>query len=206
MADFRFEKGLLRKGYRAIAGVDEAGRGALFGPVVAASVMFDEGLITGRRPSWLREVNDSKRLTPQKRERLARAVLGTARSVGVGVVSSREIDRMNIYQASLEAMKRSIARMADPPDFVLVDGFPLEGVGCPQREIKMGDRRCLSIAAASIIAKVLRDRMMQHLDLVYEGYGFARHKGYGTPQHIKALQEKGPTDFHRFSFRPVRKD
>jgi ribonuclease HII len=205
VADFQIEKDLIRKGYHNIAGIDEAGRGALFGPVVAASVVFSDAFIVESKEAWISEVDDSKRLSPKKRERLAKAILAAAKGVGVGMATNREIDKANIQWASLEAMRRAVERMPFCPDFLLVDGFALKGLACDQMGLPRGDRTSASIAAASIIAKVLRDQIMRHLDTIYEGYAFSKHKGYGTRDHFRTLDEKGPTVFHRFSFRPLNK-
>jgi ribonuclease HII len=206
VVDFRIEKGLLRKGYENIAGIDEAGRGALFGPVVAAAVMFSDVFIRSHRESWISEIDDSKLLTPRKRERLARAVLATAKAVGMGMATNKEIDKNNIHFASFEAMRRAVTKMPYCPDFLLVDGFQLPGARQDQLGLRQGDRRSISVASASIIAKVVRDQMVSKLDDIYEGYAFAKHKGYGTKDHFLALDKKGPTVFHRFSFRPLNQD
>lgn len=206
MADFSIEESLLKKGYENIAGIDEAGRGALFGPVVAASVMFSDGFIRHNKETWIPEIDDSKRLTPRKRERLAKSILSSAKAVGVGMATNREIDNKDIRWASFEAMRRAVAKMPCCPDFLLVDGFRLPGMHLEQLGLRQGDRRCISVAAASIIAKVLRDRMIANLDGVYEGYGLTKHKGYGTRDHFRVLDDKGPTVFHRFSFRPLNRE
>lgn len=200
MPDFRFEREIFSQGYGAIAGLDEAGRGALFGPVVAASVMFSASLIKGRNKGWLEEIDDSKRVSPTKREMLARKILIHSDAVGIGMASSAEIDRNNIHWASFEAMKRACLSMPKAPDFLLVDGFRINDVNYPQVNIPKGDQKSISIAAASIIAKVIRDRMMRRLDLVFEGYALCRNKGYGTKEHYDALRRLGPTAFHRQSF------
>lgn len=205
MANFQIEKDLFRKGYRNIAGIDETGRGALFGPVVAASVVFSDAFIREGKESWISEVDDSKLISPKKRERLAKAILAAAKAVGIGMATNREIDKANIQWASLEAMRRAVERMPFCPDFLLVDGFTLKGIAYDQMGLPQGDRRSTSIAAASIIAKVLRDQMMRHLDAIYEGYAFSKHKGYGTRDHFRTLDAKGPTVFHRFSFCPLNK-
>jgi ribonuclease HII len=200
MADFQIEKRIIKKGFRAIAGVDEAGRGAIFGPVVAAAVMLPPVLIEPRLSGWVKEIDDSKVICPPKRKRLAGAILANAASVGVGSATNYEIDQKNIYWASLSAMRRAVENMPLAPDFILVDGFRLNDVNYPQRSIVQGDRKSISIAAASILAKVLRDEMMIHLDKVYEGYGLSRNKGYGTREHYRALKETGPTLLHRLTF------
>jgi ribonuclease HII len=200
MADFKIEKRIIKQGFRAIAGVDEAGRGAIFGPVVAAAVILPGVLIGPRLSGWAEEIDDSKVISPPKRKRLAEAILANALSVGIGSATNYEIDQKNIYWASLNAMRRAVENMPLAPDFILVDGFRLNDVNYPQRGIVQGDRKSISIAAASIVAKVLRDEMMVHLDKVYEGYALSKNKGYGTREHYRALKEMGPTLFHRLTF------
>jgi ribonuclease HII len=202
MADFKIEKKILSPTCQRIAGVDEAGRGALFGPVVAAAVVFPSPWISRPVKGWLRQVDDSKLLAPLKRRALVRSILAEAEAVGVGLATSREIDEKNIYWASLEAMKRAVAGLAPRPDFLLVDGFKRRdcGFGCPQLGITGGDRKSLSVAAASIVAKVVRDEMIERLEDFFSGYHLARNKGYGTKAHYRALKEKGPTPLHRLTF------
>ena len=206
MADFRIEENLLEKGYRNITGIDEAGRGALFGPVVAAAVMFSGAFIQNIKEGWVLEIDDSKLLTPRKRRILAKAILASAKAVGIGMATNKEIDRENIHWASFKAMRRAVAQLSFSPDFLLVDGFRLPGVRHEQIGLPQGDNKSVSIASASIIAKVLRDRMMANLDHIYEGYEFAKHKGYGTRKHFRVLDEKGPTSFHRSSFGPMNRE
>lgn len=201
MADFRIEKRLLRQGRRAIAGVDEVGRGALFGPVVAAAVVFSPDFLSRRPPLWARRINDSKLLTPGARQALVRAIAAEAVALGLGSASSEEIDRDNIFRASQTAMKRALLCLGRRPDFVLVDGFPLKGVEYEQLGLSQGDRKSVSVAAASIVAKVFRDELMVAFDAVYEGYGLARNKGYGTEEHYRRLRERGPTGLHRLTFK-----
>jgi ribonuclease HII len=180
-----------------VAGVDEAGRGPLAGPVVAAAVILHA------RGSW-DGLDDSKRLAPETRERLFARVLNEARAFSWAVLGPREIDRINIRRASLEAMRRAVARLAVTPQLVLVDGLdPVPELTYEQRAIVDGDASVLSIAAASVVAKVVRDRIMSRLDRVWPRYGFARHKGYGTPEHLAALAIFGPCPLHRYSFAPV---
>jgi ribonuclease HII len=202
MASFEVERSLLAEDRRLIAGVDEAGRGSLFGPVVAAAVILPEGWISRPVRGWLAQVTDSKLLSPSKRRALACRILPESLALGLGYSTNREIDDKNIYWASLEAMRRAVANLAWPPDFVLTDGFKTltGGFACPQRGVNGGDRRCLTIAAASIVAKVVRDDMMNTFDGFFVGYGLARNKGYGTAEHYRALRELGPTPFHRRSF------
>ncbi len=206
MPDFRLERDFWKDGRRRVAGVDEVGRGCLFGPVVAAAVILplsvqDLGEDPAGWPDWVREINDSKRLTPLKRERLARRLMAEAEAVGLGQADPGEIDRINIHQASLAAMKRAVAALPVTPDALLLDGFALKDVDYPMRPVPGGDQRSLSIAAASIIAKVFRDEIVMKLDSLFRGYGLAQHKGYGTPEHYRALARLGPTPLHRRSFR-----
>lgn len=179
------------------AGVDEAGRGPLAGPVVAAAVILDPG---GRWDG----VDDSKLVPPERRAEIYARVLEGARAFAWSVIGPRAIDRRNIRGASLEAMRRAVGRLAVRPELVLVDGRDLiPGIACRQQPVVDGDARLLSVAAASILAKVVRDRIMERLDRVWPEYGFARHKGYGTPEHLEALERLGPCPLHRYSFTPV---
>jgi ribonuclease HII len=187
---------LLRAGARWIAGVDEVGVGPLAGPVVACAVVFAE------RP-WLPGLTDSKQLTGSQRERLDGEIRKQARAVGVAEVWPEEIDRLNIYRAALEAMRRAVLALGLAPDHLLVDARIVPGVAVAQTPLVGGDARDGSVAAASIVAKVHRDALMQRLDGVHPGYGFARHKGYGTAEHLAALRRLGPTPHHRRSFAPV---
>jgi ribonuclease HII len=180
-----------------VAGVDEAGRGPHAGPVVAAAVVLES------RGGW-KGLNDSKQMTPAAREAMYARVLQEARAFSWAVVGPRAIDAMNIRRASLEAMRRAVARLAILPSLVLVDGHErVPGLSCEQQALVGGDGRMLSIAAASVLAKVVRDRIMQRLDSVWPQYGFARHKGYGTPEHLAAIEAHGPCACHRYSFSPV---
>jgi len=192
-ASFRVERKLFREGFHRVAGVDEAGRGPLAGPVVAAAVVLDPKRI----PKGLA---DSKVLTATKREELFAAICKRAEiSFAFGSVAA--IDRVNILQASLIAMRRAVAGLAVAPDAVLVDGNMLpQKMPCEARAIVDGDAKCLSIAAASIVAKVIRDRMMARCDMAYTGYGLGAHKGYSTKAHQDALSELGPCRLHRRSF------
>jgi len=180
-----------------VAGVDEAGRGPLAGPVVAAAVVF---------PPYckaIRGLRDSKLLPPVKRSRLALVVRARALAIGVGAASVREIDRINIRRASILAMRRAIARLSCRPDVVLVDGLPCPELGRPHEAIIDGDAHCHSIAAASVIAKTVRDRLMELLSGRHPRYDWASNKGYGTPDHLTALAAFGFTPHHRKSFAPV---
>ena len=180
-----------------VAGVDEAGRGPLAGPVVAAAVILEPD----RRWDGL---NDSKLMSAETREALYARVLMEARAFAWAVVGPRAIDRLNIRRASLEAMRRAVARLRVTPSLVLVDGdVPVPGLPHAQQTIVDGDARLLSIAAASVLAKVVRDRIMERLDRVWPGYGFAQHKGYATAEHLDAIDRLGPCALHRYSFRPV---
>jgi len=190
-----------RKGYRYIAGIDEAGRGPLAGPVVAAAVIF-----TTLPPPTL-GIKDSKKLTPLKREALAREIRLRAYAVGIGVVSNVEIDRLNIHKATLKAMEKAVRglvcadRKPVRPDLLLIDGpFTVDTLDMPQRAVVSGDSLSVSIAAASIIAKTTRDRIMQTCHNIYPEYNFMKNKGYGTREHISVLSSIGPSPLHRRSF------
>ncbi|WP_224963341.1 ribonuclease HII [Geomonas subterranea] len=187
----------LRRGYARIAGVDEAGRGPLAGPVVAAAVILPTGLV-------LPGVNDSKQLTEGKREELFDVIHREALAVGVGIGDHALIDRINILQATLSAMSDAVRGLSVNPDFLLIDGISSVPMNIPQRTVKKGDSLSLSIAAASIIAKVTRDRMMVEYDARFPGYGFASHKGYGAASHLAAIAELGPCPIHRRSFSGVK--
>jgi ribonuclease HII len=192
-----FEEMAMRQGYRCVAGVDEAGRGALAGPVVAAAVILPPGIhIPG--------VNDSKKLTPSQREGLFDLIREKALSVGVGSGEHSLIDRINILQATLVAMKEAVNCLSPIPDYLIIDGISKIPVNIHQRTIKKGDSASISIAAASIIAKVTRDRLMIAFEERYPGYGFAEHKGYGCPAHLAAIAGLGPCGIHRKSFRGVK--
>ena len=184
-----------------VAGVDEAGRGPWAGPVVAAAVVFDEG---GPPPPLRAGIDDSKRCSPARRAALYPAILACT-SAAVGTASVAEIDGTDILRASLLAMRRAVARLDRAPTLALVDGNRAPDLPCPVRTVVGGDRRSLSIAAASIIAKVTRDRLMTRLSGRYPAYGWDRNAGYGTPAHRLALARHGPTPHHRRSFRPIRR-
>jgi ribonuclease HII len=194
---------LFQQGYCFVAGVDEAGRGCLAGPVVAAAVILPLPL-DGEGLARFAGVRDSKQLTPQARDSLYDTIMQHAVAVGVGTGSVELIDTQNILQATKHAMREAIARLSQPPQALLLDAVRLPTVLLPQRSIIKGDALCLSIAAASIIAKVTRDRLMLALHEQYPLYGFSQHKGYGTEQHLAALKQHGPCPIHRRSFSPVR--
>ncbi len=190
------EKELRRRGFSRVAGVDEAGRGCLAGPVVAAAVVLSpRDRLIGLR--------DSKLLTARARERLYGEILQECLSWAVGVQEPEVIDRINIHQASLTAMRIAVGGLTPPPDYVIVDAFQIPGILIPQRGIVRGDRQCAAIAAASIVAKVTRDRQMVQLHEEDPRYGFDRHKGYATVTHLSALAKHGYSEAHRRSFRPV---
>lgn len=200
-AGLDYERPLWAAGYRAIAGVDEAGRGAWAGPVVAAAVILPPD--PAALATLLGRVDDSKRLTPAAREGALALIRAQASAVGVGWMPAGEIDRHGIAAATRAAMMSALAALAAPPDFVLVDYLALPDLACPQRGIPHGDALSLSIAAASVVAKVTRDHWMAAQDAAYPGYGFAAHKGYGVAAHAAALARLGPCPLHRLSFRPV---
>ncbi len=188
---------LFDKGYRSICGVDEAGRGPLAGPVVAADVIIPPGVeIPG--------VRDSKKLTARRREIVFDKIAELGLPTAVGIMDHECIDTMNILKASLMAMRKAVQELDREPDFVLVDGnFPVPNLSVPQFAIIHGDDRCAAIAAASIVAKVTRDRIMERYGSLYPEYSFSQHKGYPTAAHMQELKEHGPCDIHRKSFKPV---
>jgi ribonuclease HII len=195
-APYRFEQAAWRRGLTRVAGVDEAGRGPLAGPVVAAAVILSPG---GR----IEGVDDSKRLTAEERTRLFDVIGERAVAVGVGMADPATIDRVNILEATRLAMRQALAALAAAPELVLTDYVALDGLGCPQKNLVQGDRRSASVAAASIVAKVTRDRIMEAADRDYPEYGFGRHKGYPTPEHRAALGRHGPCPLHRRTFAGV---
>ena len=194
---FSHRRSLFARGLRLVAGVDEVGVGPLAGPVVAAAVILPERVD-------LPGLDDSKKLSPTARETLDVAIRDQASAVAVGAAEVWEIDRINILQATLLAMQRAVAGLAAAPEHVLVDARTIPGVEAPQTAVVGGDAKDGSIAAASIVAKVHRDRLMQRLDEAHPGYGLARHMGYGTAEHLGALRRLGPSPVHRRSFQPVR--
>jgi len=195
-APYRFERQAWNAGHQRVAGVDEVGRGPLAGPVVAAAVI----LPVNRR---VRGLKDSKLLTPAQRETLFPAIQDAAEAVGVGIVEASIIDRINILEATRHAMLEALSELAAPPDLVLIDAIRLPALTIQQQPIIKGDRLSASIAAASIIAKVTRDRLMIQYDQAYPEYGFARHKGYATEEHLNAIDRFGPCPIHRRTFHGV---
>ena len=200
-AGLTLEAELWSAGYRAVAGVDEVGRGPWAGPVVAAAVILPAS--SAALAPLLGHVDDSKRLTWRQRERLYSPIQQCALAIGVGRVEAGVIDRVGIAAATKQAMRQALAALAVQPDFALLDFLTLPDLPLPQRGVPHGDALSLSIAAASMIAKVTRDRWMIEQEAVYPGYGFARHKGYGTAEHHAALARLGPCPLHRLSFAPV---
>jgi ribonuclease HII len=194
-----FEKLAYGEGYRCVAGVDEAGRGPLAGPVVAAAVIFPPAYQNS-------EINDSKKLTARKRNELYNVISEEAIAVGVGVAEVAVIDRMNILRASLQAMREAVLDLSMAPDFILIDGLYTLAVNTPQKALVRGDALSVSIAAASIIAKVSRDRIMEMYHRQFPQYNFLQNKGYGTAEHRKILQEIGMCKIHRRSFHLKNKD
>ena len=200
MLDFSdIETALFDKGYKSICGVDEVGRGPLAGPVVAAAIIIPAGL-------KIEGLDDSKKLTPLRRERIFEEIINLGLNCSVGIIDHGDIDKLNILKASLMAMRKAVCDMKPPADFVLVDGnYPVPNIPQPQFAIIGGDSRCLSIAAASIVAKVTRDRIMDRYEALYPSFSFATHKGYPTAAHLEELKENGPCEIHRRTFKPVAK-
>ncbi|MFC2010371.1 ribonuclease HII [Chloroflexota bacterium] len=197
---FTEEKALEARGYRYIAGIDEVGRGALAGPVVAAAVILPPQIDA----PWSDMVRDSKQLTPSRREFLIDRIQKIAITAGVGIVAPEVIDTRGIVGATRLAMKLAIEKLSPAAETLLIDYMHLPEVKLPQKGITRGDSLCFSIACASIVAKVTRDRLMIELDGTYLGYGLARHKGYGTREHLAYLYQMGPSPIHRQTFRPVK--
>jgi ribonuclease HII len=193
---FALENAARLRGALRIAGVDEVGRGPLFGPVVAAAVILPKGC-------HLRDLNDSKKLSERKRNELDPEIRRNAIAWAIAAVDVETIDRINIRRASLLAMRLAVRQLALGPDFLLIDGRDTIDWPCPQQAVIQGDGTSLSIAAASVLAKVYRDRLLVELDCQFPGYGLARHKGYCSPEHLAALARLGPTPLHRRSFHPV---
>jgi ribonuclease HII len=193
----RPERSLWSAGITHVAGVDEVGVGPLAGPVLAAAVILPQGIA-------LRGVDDSKKLSPARREELAAKIRTVALGIGIGIVEPAEIDRLNIYRAALEAMRQAVAALPITPEHLLIDARRIPSLTIPQTPIIKGDTRSYSIAAASIVAKVERDGIMCQLDALYPEYGFREHMGYGTARHRAAIDQHGPSPVHRRSFAPVR--
>ncbi len=194
--NLRYERKMWRDGLRAVAGLDEAGVGPIAGPVVAAAVIFQP-------ETFIKGVNDSKQLRPNEREAYFTKIHERALAIGVGVASQGEIDELNIFWATMVASRRAVLALPRTPDHVLVDGRLIPELKLPQTRIVGGDRKSFCIAAASIIAKVTRDRMMVEYDVQFPGYGFAQHKGYCTQRHLEMLERLGPAPLHRRSYAPV---
>ena len=193
---YAYERACLNKGYKYIAGIDEAGRGALAGPVVAAAVILPtECQIEG--------LKDSKQLTAKQRNVLVDVIQAQAISVGVGIIDNNTIDEVNILQATLQAMNKAVAQLAHQPDYLLVDGSKMPDSHISGEAIPKGDNLSVSIAAASIVAKTTRDRLMIEFDSIYPEYSFPQHKGYPTVRHRRAIMKFGPTDIHRKSFKLI---
>jgi len=211
MLDLNEEQGLFRRGYKLVAGIDEAGRGPLAGPVVAACVIIKAGFVLDRikelkiKNKNLFLIRDSKKLSEKKREELFDVITEEFAEVGVGVCDHETIDRINILEATFLAMKKAIGALKQKPDFILVDGrAKIPNSSYSQKAIIRGDELIFSIAAASIIAKVTRDRIMKKMDSLYPDYAFCKHKGYGTELHLERLRRFGPSPIHRRSFGPVK--
>lgn len=202
--DFSREERLFRKGYKNIAGIDEAGRGPLAGPVVAAAVIFSKNKLLNK----LLEIGirDSKLLSPKKREYLSELILEKCHAWSTGVVSEETIDEINILEASMLAMRKAVEKLEIKPDFLLIDGnHTIENYPVSQIAIPKADQHVFSVSAASVLAKVTRDKILVDLDKKYPAYGFAQHKGYGTKLHIEILKKVGPCKIHRRSFSPIKK-
>ncbi|MEA1981050.1 MAG: ribonuclease HII [candidate division Zixibacteria bacterium] len=200
ISDFSYnqiEEMLRNKGCQFICGVDEVGRGPLAGPVVAAAVILSEDL-------ELDGLDDSKKLSPVRRNKIFEQIINSDTNCAIGIIDNESIDKINILKASLMAMRKAVMDLKNAPDFVIVDGtFPIPKLDYPQFAVVKGDSRCRSIAAASVVAKVTRDRIMEKYDAMYPGFSFSKHKGYPTAEHIEELRREGPCDIHRKSFKPV---
>ena len=192
----RYEKELYKAGYQAIAGIDEVGRGPLAGPVVAAAVILPPGC-------KIKGLNDSKKIPKKKHQEIYQAVLDKALAVGIGLIDNEIIDRVNIYEATKFAMKEALSVLSHKPDYLLIDAMKLD-VDIPQESIIKGDANSQSIAAASIVAKVTRDKLMADYDKEYPGYDFAQNAGYGTKSHLQGLERHGVTPIHRKTFEPIK--
>ncbi|MDE5546269.1 MAG: ribonuclease HII [Anaeroplasmataceae bacterium] len=195
---YEFEEKLYDEGYHFICGVDEAGRGPLAGPVVVASCIL---------PPFLRieGINDSKQISAKKREELYKIIIKNAIDYKIVFISEKDVDELNIYQATKKGMLEAIGGLKMQPDYALIDAMPLGELKIPHNSIIHGDARCASVAAASILAKVTRDEYMEKMDVKYPNYGFKKHKGYGTKAHLEALEKYGPCEIHRKTYAPVSK-
>lgn len=195
---YKFEEELYDNDYKLLCGVDEVGRGPLAGPVVVAACIL---------PPFLRikGINDSKKLSEKKREELYKLIIKEAIAYNIVFISEKEIDELNIYQATKKGMLEAIKGLSQTPDYCLIDAMPLSELEIPHNSVIHGDARCASIAAASILAKVTRDHYMEKMDVKYPNYGFKKHKGYGTKMHLEALEKYGPCKIHRKTYQPVSK-
>jgi ribonuclease HII len=196
----RFDR---KHGARFVAGVDEAGRGSLAGPLVVAGVLLDYACLRDHRVRPLAQLNDSKQLTPAERQELFRAVVGCAAKISVRIFSAREIDRNGLHRSNLAGMRSALWSLAPPAELCLVDGFRLGPAAPPHKAVVDGDTKSAAIAAASIVAKVVRDRAMRRMDAVFPHYGFSWHVGYITPGHSAVVRERGPSSIHRLSFQAL---
>lgn len=194
---YKYENECALRGHKFVAGVDEVGRGPLAGPVVVSAVILPLNF-------FIEKLNDSKKLSEATREKLYDIILQNALAVNTAVIDEKTIDRVNIYQAAMNGMYQAIYGLKIKPEEVLIDAMPLDSLDIPHQSIIKGDAKSASIAAASIVAKVTRDRMMNEFDKIYPQYGFAQNKGYGTKEHIEALQKYGPCKIHRCSFEPIK--
>jgi len=193
----RIEEMLYEKGYTFLCGVDEVGRGPLAGPVVAAAVIIPVGV-------RIKGVDDSKKLTPLQRVHVFDEIIDLGLPCTIGIIDNEDIDRMNIHKASLMAMRKAVIELKKSPDFILVDGpHPIPNIAFPQFTVIGGDRHCQSVGAASVIAKVTRDRIMDRMEGLYSAFSFSKHKGYPTAAHLEELKIHGPCDIHRKSYKPV---
>lgn len=202
---FQYEEALLQTGITRLAGVDEAGRGPLAGPVVAAAVVFPSGWFSSDLPATLRGLNDSKQLSASQRDRFFEALQQLLEvESAIVAIDATVIDQINILEATHQAMNEALAKLQPSPEHVLVDGLRVKSIRFPQTPIVKGDSLSFSIAAASVLAKVTRDRLMHEYDRRWPEYGFAGHKGYGTARHLEAIAKHGPCDIHRRSFAPLK--
>lgn len=194
---YKYENECVQRGHKFVAGVDEVGRGPLAGPVVVSAVILPPNF-------FIEKLNDSKKLSEATREKLYDIILANAVAVHTAVIDEKTIDRINIYQAAMNGMYQAIYSLKVKPDEVLIDAMPLDSLDIPHQSIIKGDAKSASIAAASIVAKVTRDRMMNEFDKIYPQYGFVQNKGYGTKEHLEALSKYGPCAIHRCSFEPIK--